>query len=291
MEAIPDTVMEATPTMQYDLSASGLYVHQYKHTTSMGGGRKKDTDYAGGTFYKVQYLDHTEFQAVGPFGLQAAEELQVWYDERGGNIADDDDERPEFVGNSGTRSLKFENPSNQAAELCMVAGPDVGHIKKHVANLQENGGKEIVLRSFAHAGKIGTGGWGFPICLERTGFGDGADIYVDTSDDPAVFEEYVPINCATADNVQDTEAKVDFSTNPVSITLERDPYVNYATGRTRPDGSSDYGYQAHFYDETTRTQCDPKTEDTVSLQMPPTPSKFIIYIYILYIYIRVDSYF
>ena len=203
----------------------------------------------------------------------------MWYDERGGNIADDDDERPVFVGNSGTRSLKFDNPSNQAAESCMVAGPDVGHIKKHVANLQEDGGKEIVLQSSAHAGKIGIGGWGFPICLERTGFGDGADIYVAPSKNAAVFEEYVPINCATADNVQDTKAKVTSSI----LTYERDQYVNYATGRTRPDGSSDYGYQAHFYDETTRTQCDPGTEERVSLQMPPTPSKLI--------YIRADSYF
>ena len=283
MEAIPDTVTEATPTMQYDLSASGLYVHQYKHTTSMGGGRKKGTDYAGGTFYKVQYLDQTEFEEAGLLGLQAAEELQVWYDERAYNIADDDDERPEFVGNSGTRSLKFENPSNQAAESCMVAGPDVGHIKKHVANLEENGGKEIVLRSFAHAGKIGIGGWGFPICLERTGFGDGADIYVDPSNNPAVFEEYVPINCATADNVQDTE--LNFRT----FLLERDPDVNYATGRTRPDESKDYGYQAHFYDETTRTQCDPKTENTVSLQM--LPNIHVSLSLSLYIYIRVDSYF
>eukprot|EP00729_Bicosta_minor_P029906 gene29906-29934_t len=136
MEAIPDTVTNSTPTMQYDLSASGLYVNQYKHTAGMGGGRVQGTDFAGSTFFKLQYQSEKELNAQG--GLQdGAEQLNVWYDDRVNE--DDDDTRPTLVGEYGSRSLKFENPSNEASASCMVAGPDVGHTKQYVANLLDKG--------------------------------------------------------------------------------------------------------------------------------------------------------
>jgi len=172
-----------------------------------------------------------------------------------------DEERGTFnqrVGSAGSRDLIVES-SLGGGPQCMVAGPDVGHIKPHVANLKIDLGPERP--SNGVGGNVGTligiGGWGFPMCLERKTMDD--DIYVNTSNDSTVFEEYVPINCVTAENVQDTHAVVNFAAS--TFVLERDPNANYATGRTRPGLATDYGYVAHFYDDATRTVCDPATED------------------------------
>lgn len=168
--------------------------------------------------------------------------MEAWYD--------DDETRVSFVGESGSRGLKFDNPSNRKIKACSIAGPDVGHIKEHVANLELPGGAE---RSAGFAARIASGGWGFPICLEKTDVSD-FDIYLDPSNNASKFDLYIPINCVTADNVQDTKLNGQFK-------LIRDLNVNYATGRTRPN---DYGYKVHFYDESTRTKCDPVKEEVVS---------------------------
>jgi hypothetical protein len=152
-----------------------------------------------------------------------------------------------FVGTTGNRVLSATTAS------CVIAGPEVGHMRADVLNMESNLSAFDTLNWSPHTfdpttpGNLGAGGWGLPLCLgsvnewntpkDGAPYGPIAHSGNQNNLQQNTPRECIPINCINANNIFHEE-------NP-DLGL-------YAVGRVRPNK---FGLVQNFYNGSTRTTC------------------------------------